>query len=447
MSAHASSTVAMIRNRDLLNGTSKASRSYEQYHGLAAEGHLNLLGRVFHSCPSRETRASYGMGQYATADADRNSRPVLNFGSYNYSGLNGHPRIVAAAEAALRKYGTTTSGVRLFNGTSELHLELEERLAEFLGFEACITFSSGYTANLSTLSLLCGPTDAVLSDSYNHQSIIEGLKLSGAQVHSFKHKSSRHLESKLRRLGTDRRKFIVTDGVFSMDGDIADVPTLVTLAERHNAFLILDDAHATGAIGPNGRGTAAHFALQSGVDLVTGSLSKGLPGIGGFAVGSRRTIEAMRLGAHSYVFSASIPPAVVAGLCEAIDILKEDQQIQERLRVNEIALRDGIVALGLDCMESETPIIPVAMPSLEATLLMTREMFEQGIYINPVGYPAVTQNRNRLRLNASAEFRNEDIQRCLEALSVAMDRVPEVRDSRNSPAPVEDVCPAAFEGL
>ncbi|MCA1778594.1 MAG: aminotransferase class I/II-fold pyridoxal phosphate-dependent enzyme [Xanthomonadaceae bacterium] len=411
MPGHSSSTVAMIRNRDLLNGESKALRSFQQYHSLASEGYLSLLGRVFHSCPSRETRASYGMGQYATADADRYSRQVLNFGSYNYSGLNGHPRIVAAAEAALRKYGTTTSGVRLFNGTSELHLELEERLAGFLGFEACITFSSGYTANLSTLSLLCGPTDAVLSD------------------------------------GPDRRKFIVTDGVFSMDGDIADVPGLVSLAERYNAFLILDDAHATGAIGPNGRGTAAHFGVQSGVDLVTGSLSKGLPGVGGFAAGSRRTIEAMRLGAHSYVFSASIPPAVVAGLCEAIRILEEDQQIQERLRTNESTLRDGIVALGLDCMSSETPIIPVAMPSLNATLRMTKEMFEQGIYINPVGYPAVTQTRNRLRLNASAEFRNEDIQRCLEALSVAKGRVLDTRDSNNPRKPVEDVRSAVIEGL
>lgn len=433
---------AIARNRDLLNCASKASRSYEQYHGLAAAGHLSLLGRVFHNCPTRQTRASYGMGQYHTADADRYARPVLNFGSYNYSGLNGHPRIVAAAEEALRKYGTTTSGVRLFNGTSELHIELEERLASFLGFEACITFSSGYAANLSTLSLLCGPRDAVLSDSFNHQSIAEGLKLSGASVHSFKHKCLHHLEAKLRRMGADRRKFIVTDGVFSMDGDIANVPGLADLADRYNAFLILDDAHGTGSIGPNGRGTAAHFGLQSEVDLITGSLSKGLPGIGGFAAASRRTIEAMRLGAHAYVFSASIPPAVAAGLCESIKILEEDRGIQQRLRLNEVNLRNGIISLGLDCMASETPIIPIAMPSLEATLRMTREMFEQGIYINPVGYPAVSQQRSRLRLNASAEFRQEDIRRCLDALKDAKSRV--LDSNKREP---EDCCPLSTEHL
>ncbi len=423
MSDHSYRSAVAVRSRDMITGASKALRSFEQYQGLATEGYLSLLGRVFHACPKRETHASYGMGKYKPADTDRYSRPVLHFGSYNYAGLNGHPRIVAAAEAALHKYGTTTSGVRLFNGTSELHLELEQRLAEFLGFEDCITFSSGYAANVSTLSLLCGPGDAVLSDMFNHRSITDGLKLSGAEVYTFKHKDLRHLEAKLRRIGVARRKFIVTDGVFSMDGDIADVPGLVDLADRYRSFLVLDDAHATGAIGPNGRGTAAHFGLQREIDLVTGSLSKGLPGIGGFAAGTRRTIQAMRLGAHAYVFSASLPPAITAAVSEGIGILAEQPAIQQRLRQNETALRAGIASLGLDCMGSETPIIPVLMPSTAATLRMTQDLFEQGIYINPVGYPAVSPNRPRLRLNASADLRNEDIDRCLAALDVAKTRV------------------------
>lgn len=441
MPACSGNSAAIIRSRDLLHGAPKPSRSFDQYHDLATAGHLGLLGRVFHGCPTRETRVSYGMGQYNTADADRYARPVLHFGSYNYAGLNGHPRILAAAEAALRKYGTTTSGVRLFNGTSELHMELEERLAAFLGFEACITFSSGYAANLSTLGLLCGPGDAVLSDRFNHQSIADGLKLSGAEVHSFKHKSLRHLEGKLRRIGTDRRKFIVTDGVFSMDGDIADVPGLAGLADRYNAFLILDEAHATGAIGPNGRGTAAHFGLQNDVDLITGSLSKGLPGIGGFAAGSCRTIEAMRFGAHAYVFSASIPPPIAAAVCESIQILEEEPEIQQRLRHNEATLRDGIVSLGLDCMTSESPIIPILMPSTDTTARMTREMFEQGIYTNPVGYPAVSRIRSRLRFNASADLREEDIGRCLAALSIAKSRVLDTSEqARLSQEQLQDSC-------
>ena len=407
---------APSRNRDLVSGSARSSASLAQYQVLAQRDGLRLFGRVFHGIPARESRVSYGLGSYRIGNDDSLATDVLHLGSYNYAGLNGHPRIIAAAERALRKYGTTTSGVRLLNGTSDLHVELEHRLARFLGMEDCITFSSGYAANLSVLSALCAEGDVVLSDMLNHQSIVDGLRLAGVDVQVYRHNSAASLEHKLRRLPREQRKIIVTDGVFSMDGDVADLPSFVRLAETYNAFLIVDDAHATAAIGPHGRGTAAVFGLERDVDVLTGSLSKGLPGIGGFAAGSARTINALRFGANGYIFSASLPPMIVAGLIEAIGILEEQPEIQERLRFNERYLREGIQAIGLDTMRSASAIIPILMPAAETTQAMTQLLHDEGIYVNPVGYPAVSKTRTRLRLNASADLRRDDMDRCIAAL-------------------------------
>ena len=297
------------RVRDITYASDRVQAIYEQYLYYVNNKYTDLVSRVFRSAPGREARVSYGDGSHA--DQIYN---MLHFGSYNYSGLNGHPRIVAAAEQALRRFGTTVSGVRLLNGTCDLHLELESRLAKFLGMEDCITYSSGYLANMSVISALCGEGDVILSDMLNHRSLVDGIKLSGAEMVVYRHNNCASIESALQKLPLAQRKFIVTDGVFSMDGDLADLPGIIDLAERYNAFVMVDDAHATAAIGPHGRGTASHFDVTAGVDLILGSLSKGLPGIGGFAAGPKKTIDLLRFGSNGYIFSASLPPAVLAGL-------------------------------------------------------------------------------------------------------------------------------------
>jgi glycine C-acetyltransferase len=404
------------KNKDLAAGSPRLQEVQKQLKFYVDNHHSDVIGRVFHAMPGRQTRVSFSpRDEHERLDATK-AQEVLHFGSYNYSGLNGHPRVVAAAAEALRQYGTTVSGVRLLNGTSELHLELERLLADFLGFEDCITYSSGYAANLSVLSALCGPEDIILSDMLNHQSINDGLKLSGAEIRTFRHRSAKSIESILSKLPQEQRKFIVTDGVFSMDGDVADLPGLVELAEVYNAFVIVDDAHGTAAIGPNGRGTISSFAMEGRVDVLTGSLSKGLPGIGGFAAASKATVDLLRFGSHGYIFSASLPPPVVAGLIEAVRILKEQPEIQERLHKNENYLRDGIRRMGLDCMNSESPIIPVLMPTYEKTFELTRALHLEGLYVNPVGPPAVSKNRTRLRVNVSANLEQADLDRFLDAL-------------------------------
>lgn len=403
------------RVRDVTSNSAHVQAAYEQLQFFVKNNFTDVLSRIFLTAPGRKSKVSFGVGDHI-ANSPGKSHDILHFGSYNYSGLNGHPRVVSAAEKALKEFGTTVSGVRLLNGTCNLHIELERRLAKFLGTEDCITFSSGYLANVSVISALCCEDDVIFSDMLNHRSIADGLKLSGAEIVTYRHNNYSNLESQLKKFPAEKRKFIITDGVFSMGGEIADLPRIIDLAEEYNAFVLIDDAHATAAIGPLGRGTAAHFGLEDKVDVVLGSLSKGLPGVGGFAAGPKKTIDALRFGSNGYVFSASIPPAIVAGLIEAIDLLVESPDIQDSLHKNEKYLRDGIHALGLDTMGSESPIIPIAMPSFEKTLEMSRLLQHEGIYINPVGYPAVSKNRCRLRINVSANMTKQDLDTCLDAI-------------------------------
>lgn len=403
------------RIRDFTRNAPQVEMLEKRCREFSQSSYFNLLGRVFHDIAKTNCSVSYGISSYAHGDGAKNAKRVVHFGSYNYSGLNGNPRILEAAQKALAKYGTTTSGVRLLNGTSELHVELEARLAAFLNTEACISYSSGYAANLATLSTLCGEGDIVMSDVLNHQSIVDGLRLSRATVVPYAHRQYDSLERKLEKFDWEKRKFIVSDGVFSMDGDIADINRITDLAMRYNAFIILDDAHGTSAVGPNGRGTAALFNTCE-VDVITGSFSKGLPGIGGFVAGSQQVIDLLRFGSNNYIFSASLPPPIVAGLIESINILEEIPEIQERLQFNSDYLRAGIRTLGLDCMDSESPIIPVVMPSVEITCEMTKRLFEAGVFVNPVAFPAVGKKRSRLRINVSADHTKSDLDLCLEGL-------------------------------
>jgi glycine C-acetyltransferase len=397
------------RERDLVSSSTKTRALFTFYQWLSNTNHINMLSRIFKGNITNNVKS-------LCLNGITNEKNLIHLGSYNYSGLNNHKEIISAAEIALKKYGTTTSGVRLLNGTTDLHIELENRLANFLGFEDVVTYSSGYAANFSVLSALCSDKDIVFSDELNHQSIVDGLKLSGTYTVKYPHRDSKALEGLLKGVTKKQRKFIVTDGIFSMDGDVARLDELVYLANKYDTFLIVDDAHATASFGPNGKGTPAHFKLEKEVDVLTGSLSKGLPGIGGFAAGSKLTTNLLRFGSNGYIFSASLPPSTVAGLITAIDILEANPKIQNKLHENETYLRNGIISLGLNVMHSETPIIPILLENRDITFVFARKLHEKGVYVNPICFPAVSRYLPRIRINVSAELSLADMDYSLNAI-------------------------------
>lgn len=404
------------RNRDLVKGSIKARAMFAAlYEWLAETNHLPTYNRVFRGIPSTNVDTMYAKDLDFTTNSNKYSN-MVHLGSYNYSGLNGDQRIINAAMQALKEYGVTTSGVRLLNGTSDLHIKFEKKLAGFLGTEDAVTYSSGYVVNLSVLSALCSENDIVLSDELNHQSIVDGLKLSRAKVIKFPHRDVDNLRAVLKSIPRVQRKFIVTDGIFSMDGDIAPLDKMVEIAKETNAFIIVDEAHATAAYGPLGRGTPAHFNVVEEIDVITGSLSKGLPGVGGFAAGKKHSMDFLRYCSNGYIFSASLPPAIPAGLSKALDILATEPEIQDKLHANELLLREGIKSMGLNVMHSESPIIPILLPSRDIAFKYARLLYENNIYVNAVSFPAVSRKLSRLRLNASAALSKEDIDKSLVAV-------------------------------
>jgi glycine C-acetyltransferase len=407
-----------LRNRDLVAGSPDAEHVYEQYLNLAETRDIELLGRVFHASSERSAHVSLASSGSAGNAASR-PKTVINLGSSDYAGLNRHPRIIKAATQALRAFGNGSTGGRLLNGTTELHLQLEQKLAVFLGMEDALTYNSGYCANLSTFSTVCSKDDVVLTDILNHKSITDGLKLGGATVLTYLHNcirgSARSVEALLRSLPREKRKFVVTDGIFSVDGDVARLDEIVALAGAYNAFVIVDEAHAIGAYGPHGRGSVAHYRLEKEVDLITGVLSKGLPGIGGFVAGSKRTIDLLRYGSNGYIFSTSLPPATVAGLIEAIAVLEEDPSIQKRVHWNAGKMREGLKDMGLDTLGSDSAVIPVLMPDVATTMRFTRLLHEAGVYVNAALAPVVSARQPRLRLNISAQLEEDQLTYALHA--------------------------------
>ncbi|MBD2809929.1 pyridoxal phosphate-dependent aminotransferase family protein [Xenorhabdus sp. Vera] len=373
---------------------------------------MDMIGRVFHSIPCKNASVSYS----PTSADSALIRDVLHLGSYNYSGLNGHQSIIESSINAIHHYGTTSSGVRLLNGTSDLHLEMEQRLAKFLGVEEVITFSSGFSANLAVLSTLCREGDVVFSDMLNHQSIVDGLKLSSATVRIYQHASLKSLENKLRQTSFQARKFIITDGVFSMDGDLAPLPGIVELARKYNAFVIVDDAHGTAHVGPNGRGSCAHFGITDQVDIITGSLSKGLPGIGGFIGTNKKTGKILRIAATPYIYSASLPPSVLASVMSAIDILDASSQLTLELQAKAEYFRQKLRDAGFNILNSETAIVPLITGDEHRCYTMARMLHEKGIYVNPVAYPAVSKTRTRIRMNLSANLSKEELDYSIHTL-------------------------------
>ena len=339
----------------------------------------------------------------------------IMLGSNNYLGLTHHPKVLEAAGRALSIYGSGCTGSRFLNGTLDLHIQLEAALAEFLGKEDCIVFSTGYNANLGLISGLVGRRDVVFLDKLDHASIVDGAKLSDGETVRFNHGDLAGLERKLER-HPGVGKMVIVDGIYSMEGDIADVPGLLKVCRRHGAALAIDDAHSIGVLGPNGDGTAAHFGLSDEVDIVAGTFSKSLASIGGFVAASRSIINYLRHHSRPLIFTASLPPSNTAGVLAALQVLQEDTERREQLWANTRRLQDGFRSLGFDTGPSETPIVPILIGPLDKTLVMWRQVFDAGIFTNPVVPPAVPPSQCRLRTSVMATHTAEQIDFSVETI-------------------------------
>jgi 8-amino-7-oxononanoate synthase len=344
-----------------------------------------------------------------------NGQRVIMLGSNNYLGLTNHPEIKAAAAEALESYGTGTAGSRFLNGTLEIHVELEEKLAEFMGREAALTFSTGFQVNLGVISSLIERKDVVILDNLDHACIIDGARLSFGRVLKYPHNNMEALEERLRSVEDDRSRLIVVDGVFSMEGDLADLPRIVELKKKFNARLMVDDAHGIGVMGAKGRGTAEHFGLEEETDLVMGTFSKSLATVGGFVAGDRQVIDYIKHNARSLIFSAAPPPASVASVIKALDIIEREPERRHRLWENTDYMKYEFSSMGFDTGESESPVIPLVVGEDMAAFKMTIRLQEEGVFANPVVSPAVPQGRAMMRTSYMATHTREHLDRALEA--------------------------------
>jgi 8-amino-7-oxononanoate synthase len=340
-------------------------------------------------------------------------RERVMMGSNNYLSLTHHPMVLEAARRALETFGSGCTGSRFLNGTLALHEELESRLAEHFGKESVLVFSTGYQANLGLVQGLIGRGDVVLVDKLDHASIIDGAKLSYGETSRFNHGDLRHLEHKLQKF-SDQAAMIIVDGVYSMEGDIADVPGLVDLAQRYGAVLAVDDAHSVGVLGPNGDGTAAHFGLVQEADIVVGTFSKSLASIGGFVGASESVIHYLKHHSRPLIFTASLPPSNTAGVLAALDVMIAEPERREMLWRNTRRFQEGCRSLGFDIGPTETPIVPVLIGTLHNTFAFWRALFDAGVFTNPVVPPAVPPDQCRLRASLMATHTAEQIDFALD---------------------------------
>ena len=340
----------------------------------------------------------------------------IMLGSNNYLGLTHHPKVLEAASRALHIYGSGCTGSRFLNGTLDLHVQLEQALAEFVGKEDCIVFSTGYNANLGLISGLVGRGDIVFLDKLDHASIVDGATMSRGETERFNHGDLAGLERKLTRANGNAGKMVIVDGVYSMEGDIADVPSLVRVCKRNGAALALDDAHALGVLGPKGDGTAAHFGLTDEVDIIAGTFSKSLASIGGFVAASGNVINFLRHHSRALIFTAALPPSNTAGVIAALEVLQAEPERRDALWKNTRRLQDGMRTLGFDTGPSETPIVPILIGPLDKTFIMWRRVFDAGIFTNPVVPPAVPPSQCRLRMSLMATHTSDQIDYCIETI-------------------------------
>jgi 8-amino-7-oxononanoate synthase len=342
---------------------------------------------------------------------------VVMLGSNNYLGLTSHPKVKEAAIRATRKYGTGCAGSRLLNGTLDVHVHLEERLAEFMKREAVLVFSTGYTVNVGVLSCILGRHDVAFLDAMDHASIIDGVRLSFAKSLKFRHNDASDLESKLSRVDSDKGKLIVVDGVFSMEGDIAPLPEIVRHKNKYGARLFVDEAHSLGVFGEHGRGIAEHFDLEDEVDLVMGTFSKSLATVGGFIAGKAEIIDYIKHEARAQIFTAAIPPGSVAAVEAALGIIEAEPERRERLWENTRYMLRELEGLGFDTCGSESPVISLLVGEDGPTFQMAKRLQEEGVFVNPVMTPAVPAGHSMIRTSYMATHKREHLDLALGALA------------------------------
>lgn len=350
-------------------------------------------------------------------------REMDMFASYGYSGLLGHPRINEAAKAAIDKYGTGTHGVRSLAGSLDLHFELERTIADFKKAEDAITYSSGYVTNLTVVSTLMGRHDYVFSDKLNHASIVDGCLMSGAKFARFKHNDLTDLENRLKKAPTEAAKLVIADSVFSMDGDIIDLPRMVELCQQYGAWLMIDEAHSIGVLGETGRGIEEHFGLDDVIDIKMGTLSKTIPSVGGYVAGRKDVINYLRHATRAYIFSAALPPAQAAAANEAFKVILDEPWRVEKLRANSQQFINGLKERGFDTLDTETAIVPVLCKTDELAFEMTREAQNKDIFVLPVVSPAVPEGLSRLRATVTAAHESEDIERAMNIIQEAGEKL------------------------
>src|SRR6476469_651566 len=344
-------------------------------------------------------------------------RHVVNLSSNNYLGLTTHPRLRERAREAIERLGVGTGSVRTIAGTMEIHMELERRLAEFKQTEAVVVFQSGFTANAGTVSSILMKDDVVISDELNHASIIDGCRLSRADIKVFPHKDVDAARRILRSLPAAQRKLLITDGVFSMDGDLGPLPDLCALAEEFGCIMMVDDAHASGVFGRNGRGTSDHFGVHGRVDIQVGTLSKAIGALGGYVAGNRALIDFLHHRARPFLFSTSHPPAVAAACIAALDVLEQEPQIIERLWENTRFFKAGLQALGFNTGVSESPITPVITGDGALAMKLSDRLFEEGVFAQGIAFPTVARDKARVRTIVTATHTRDELQFALDVFA------------------------------
>ena len=395
-----------------MSGGSSMSSLLKKCREFTRAADIRALGLYpyFHELESRQD-----------AEVVMEGRRRIMLGSNNYLGLTVHPEVTAAAEEAVRKLGTGCSGSRFLNGTLALHVQLERELAEFVGKEEAITFSTGFQSNLAIISAIAGPSDYILCDRENHASIYDGCKLSGAKTSVYRHANMDMLESKLRAIPEGAGKLIVTDGVFSMSGDIARLPDIVELAERYDASVLVDDAHAFGVIGRGGRGTADHFGLTDRVDMIMSTFSKSLASIGGFVGTSHLIGEFMRHTSRPFIFSASIPPSACATALAALSVIRREPERVTRLSELATYLKEQLTARGVPITMAPTPIVPIHTKDTVTTLRVAKTLYDRGVYVNPVLPPATSPDDCLLRVSLMASHTEALLSEAADIIAKTLD--------------------------
>jgi len=388
------------------------------------EDNIDILEKCRKYTAAKEVMAAGFYPYFHIVETEQNpeviveGKKMIMLGSNNYLGLTSHPKVKEAAIEAIRKYGSGCAGSRFLNGTLDIHVKLENKLAAFFRKEAALTFSTGYQTNLGIISAIAGKDDIVVIDKLDHASIIDACRLSFAQVKKFKHNDMESLEFILKECG-NKGKLVVVDGVYSMEGDIAPLPAIVKLCKKYGARLMVDDAHGIGVLGKTGRGTAEHFGLENDVDIIMGTYSKSMASIGGFVAASEDVIHFMKHTSRPLIFSASPPPASVASVIAALDIIDQEPERRERLWHNTNKMMSACKALGFDTGTSETPIIPLIMGEMERAFTMWKVLQGEGVFVNPVAPPATPPGRCMIRTSYMATHTDEMLDRVLGILERA----------------------------